>query len=244
VAPEGIHLEARGLRRRFGRRFVVEGVSLTLGPGEIVGLLGPNGAGKTTTFRMLTGLLAPHGGEVRLGENDVTRWPLWRRARAGLGYLPQEASIFRRLTVRENLEVALEAAGEVADPLALLRTFGLSALAGARGETLSGGERRRTELLRCLAARPRLLLCDEPFSGLDPKAAEQMAGHLRALADTGVGVLLTDHDVRQTLEVCDRLYIVAAGNVLLHGTPAEIAADEKAQSLYLGTRFPAPPRNP
>jgi lipopolysaccharide export system ATP-binding protein len=244
MAPEGVRLEARGLKRRFGRRFVVDGVSLTLGPGEIVGLLGPNGAGKTTTFRMLTGLLAPHGGDVRLGENDVTRWPLWRRARAGLGYLPQEASIFRRLTVRENLEVALAAVDAPADPVELLRTFGLSALAEARGETLSGGERRRVELLRSLAARPRLLLCDEPFSGLDPKAAEQMAVHLRALADDGVGVLLTDHDVRQTLEVCDRLYIVAAGTVLLHGTPAEIAADEKAQSLYLGTRFPAPTRKP
>ena len=244
MPPDGPVLSAMGLRRRFGRRLVVDGVSLTLRPGEVVGLLGPNGAGKTTTFRMLTGLLAPHGGEVRLGEFDVTRWPLWRRARGGLGYLPQEPSIFRRLTLVENVRVALEAVGDSGDPRELLREFGLEPLAEARGETLSGGERRRAELLRCLAARPRLLLCDEPFSGLDPKSAQQMSGHLRGLANRGVGVLLTDHDVRQTLEVCDRLYIVAAGSVLLHGTPAEIAADERAQSQYLGTMFPPPSRNP
>ncbi|MCK6571050.1 LPS export ABC transporter ATP-binding protein [Myxococcota bacterium] len=237
-------LEARGLRRRFGDRVVVDALDLDLRTGEIVGLLGPNGAGKTTTFRMLAGLLAPHGGDVRLGETDVTRWPLWRRARAGLGYLPQEPSIFRRLTVAENVAVALRAAGRAVDPGPLLATFGLSDLAGAKGERLSGGERRRVELVRALAADPRLLLCDEPFSGLDPRASGQMAAHLRTLAAEGVGVLLTDHDVGQTLEVCDRLYIVAAGTVLLHGRPAEIAADARARSLYLGDRFPMPARHP
>jgi lipopolysaccharide export system ATP-binding protein len=242
VGPE--RLEARGLRRRFGDRVVVDALDLELAAGEVVGLLGPNGAGKTTTFRMLAGLLKPHAGAVHLEGREVTRWPLWRRARAGLGYLPQEASIFRRLTVAENVAVALRAVGRTADPMALLASFGLADRAHARGETLSGGERRRVELLRALAARPKLLLCDEPFSGLDPRASAQMATHLRALARDGVGVLLTDHDVGQTLEVCDRLYIVAAGTVLLHGTPAEIAVDARARSQYLGDRFPMPVRQP
>jgi len=221
---------------------VVHDLSLRVEPGEVVGLLGPNGAGKTTTFRMLTGLLRPHGGHVRLGPDDVTRWPLWRRARRGLGYLPQEPTLFRRLTVAENIDVALrrtvrERAARRRARDELLGRFGLAPLAPALGRSLSGGERRRVEILRALAARPRVLLVDEPFAGLDPLSAAQIARQLRSLAREGVGVLITDHDVRQTLETCDRLYILDAGVLMTEGEPSRVAADPRARAAYLGERF-------
>ena len=232
-------LAAIGLHRRFRRRVVVHGLSLVVRPGEIVGLLGPNGAGKTTAFRMLTGLLSPHEGRVELDGRDVTRWPLWRRARAGLGYLPQQVTLFRRLTVAENVDVALrrsplDAVARRHRRDALLEAHALSHLAAARGGTLSGGERRRAEIVRALAAAPRVLLVDEPFAGLDPVARERVAGQLRALAMAGVGVLLCDHDARQSLVTCDRVYILASGVLLAEGAPLAVATDARVRATYLG----------
>ena len=229
-----------GLHRRFGRRVVVHDLSIRVAPGEVVGLLGPNGAGKTTTFQMLAGLLRPHGGLVSLDGQDITRLPLWRRAQAGLGYLPQRPTIFRRLTVTQNIKVALASrrwGGERPSPQTLLGRFGLDALAHQRGSQLSVGERRRVELVRALAARPRVLLCDEPFAGLDPMSVETIGRQLRTLAAEGVGILLTDHDVRQALEVCDRVYIVERGELLKEGTPTEISEDPRVRAAYLGTSF-------
>ena len=239
-------LTARGLRRRFGRRTVVDNFDIDVGGGELVGLLGSNGAGKTTTFRMLAGLVPPHGGRVSIDGLDATRWPLWRRARAGLGYLPQSPSVFRRLTVAENIDAGLRAAGLSATKRresgeALLASFELDALADARGDTLSGGERRRVEIARALAARPSYLLVDEPFAGLDPKGTATLAGHLRQLADGGVGVILTDHNVRQTLEVCDRAYILHAGCTLMVGVPEAVARDPAVRDRFLGPRFELDP---
>jgi lipopolysaccharide export system ATP-binding protein len=235
-------LSAIGLHRRFRRRAVVHDLSLRVAPGEVVGLIGPNGAGKTTTFRMLAGLLRPHRGSVSLDGRDVTGWPLWRLARRGLGYLPQGPTVFRRLSVAANVEVGLRprrlgAAERRHERDALLARFGLDALRDARGETLSGGERRRVEVVRALAAGPRILLVDEPFAGLDPRSAAGVADALRDLGREGVGVLLTDHDVRQTLEACDRVYILNAGTLLMEGAPDRIVADERARALYLGERF-------
>lgn len=227
-------LTAVGLHRRFGRRLAVHDLSLRVESGEVVGLLGANGAGKTTAFRMLAGLLPMHAGQVRLDGVDITGWPLWRRARAGLGYLPQRPTVFRRLSVTGNLAVAN------ADPArreTLLDTFGLRDLADDRGATLSGGERRRVEIARAFAADPRILLVDEPFAALDPKAATTVAEHLRHLASAGVGVLLTDHDARQTLVACDRVYILDRGVLLLEGTPDEVAADPRVRDAYLGADF-------
>jgi lipopolysaccharide export system ATP-binding protein len=247
VSPDARGLVAEGLVAELGRRWwpprpprrVVNGLSLRVGPGECVGLLGPNGAGKTTTFRMLTGLLQPAEGRVRLDGADLTAWPLWRRARAGLGYLPQGASIFRRLTVTENLALALERhlpdrQARLTEASALLAAHGLTHLAQARGDRLSGGERRRVEIVRALAARPRVLLVDEPFAGLDPPAVSGVVQTLRGLVAEGVGVLLTDHHARHALEACDRIYILADGLALFAGTPAAAVADAQVQARYLG----------
>ena len=246
AAPDA-GLVALGLHRRFGRRVVVHDLSIRVAPGEVVGLLGPNGAGKTTTFRMLAGLLRAHRGHVHLDGRDVTRHPLWRRARAGLGYLPQGPSIFRRLTVAQNIDAALRhlpRAERAAHRDALLADFGLDPLAHARGETLSGGERRRVELVRAFAARPTVLLVDEPFAGLDPLAAEAVARHLRRLAAQGVGVLLTDHDVRQALEACTRVYILAHGEVLAAGPSEQVRSDPTVVARYLGEQFDRAPASP
>lgn len=235
-------LVADALRRRFRSREVVHDLSLRVEPGRVVGLLGPNGAGKTTTFRMLAGLLRPHGGRVRLGDRDISGWPLWRRARAGLGYLPQGATVFRRLTARQNVEVGLRRRGlgraerrRHAD--ALLERFELTALADQRGDALSGGERRRVEIARALAAEPKVLLVDEPFAGLDPRGTADLARHLRGLAASGVGVLVTDHDVRQTLVACDTAYILDRGSLLRAGEPGRIIEDPEVQRRYLGEGF-------
>jgi len=248
-ADAEVRLRADGLWKSFRSRTVVNDVSLGLRTGEIVGLLGPNGAGKTTTFRMVAGLLQADKGRVLLGDRDLTGLPLHRRARLGLGFLPQEASIFRRLTVRENFLVALE--GLPDEPMlgraarrrreeradALVEEFHLGHVARARGETLSGGERRRVEIARSLIPGPRFMLFDEPFAGIDPIAVDDLQQHIVDLRRRGIGVLITDHSVRETLGICDRAYILCEGRILEEGTPEHLAGSERARAVYLGDRF-------
>ena len=237
-----LQLNARGLRKSYRGRAVVDDVSFDVRPGEVVGLLGPNGAGKTTSFRCVVGLIEPDQGEVRLGDRDLSGLPLFQRARLGLGYLPQEPSIFRSLTVRENLLLVLESLGSQASEReprikAQLQEFGLAHLANAKGETLSGGERRRTEIARLLLCRPQFLLFDEPFAGVDPIAVAELQKLIAQLRERGLGILITDHAVRETLGACDRAVLLFEGRLLEAGTPAEIAASERARALYLGERF-------
>jgi lipopolysaccharide export system ATP-binding protein len=232
-------LVASGLTKSFRGRTVVDGVDLRVRPGEVVGLLGPNGAGKTTTFKLILGLVRQDRGTVSFG-GDLDGLPLHRRARRGLGYLPQGPSVFRRLSVRDNLLVLLEALGKP-DPVGraaeLLARFDLQGLADQRALTLSGGERRRLELARALCSGPRVLLSDEPFSGVDPIAASAVTTAFEDLAAGGVGVLLTDHTVREALGACDRIYLLVEGRVVETGTPEEIRASELARRLYLGAGF-------
>jgi lipopolysaccharide export system ATP-binding protein len=248
-------LRAEGLAKSYQRRRVVDGVSFHVRPGEVVGLLGPNGAGKTTSFNMVVGLVTPDGGRVLLGDDDLTRLPMHRRARRGVGYLPQEASIFRKLTVRQNFTAVLEALGapraaREERAAALLEEFRLEKVAESRGEALSGGERRRAEVARSLLSGPRYILFDEPFAGVDPIAVGELQRLIASLRERGIGVLLTDHNVREALGICDRAYILSAGTLLEEGTPAAIAASERARAAYLGERFrldpshhaPEPPR--
>jgi len=235
-------LEAEGLVKRYRGKTVVRGVSLRVRPGEVVGLLGPNGAGKTTTFYMLTGLVRADAGAVRLDGEEITRLPLFMRARKGLGYLPQEASVFRGLTVRENLLAVLEPLGLPAVELEerlerLLVEFGIEGVQHQKAYTLSGGQRRRTEIARALATNPRYLLLDEPFAGVDPIAVEDIQRMIAQIKAQGIGVLITDHNVRETLAICDRAYLMAAGEVFLHGAPEAIVDDPRARRLYLGERF-------
>lgn len=235
-------LQGEDLRKRFGQREVVRGVSVSVQQGEIVGLLGPNGAGKTTTFYMLTGIIKPTAGIVRLDGQDIADWPLHERARVGLSYLPQESSVFKRLTVRENLEIILEHTGlpavrqkERAE--ALMADFGIAHLASSRAMHLSGGERRRLEIARCMIREPKFVLLDEPFAGIDPLAVGDIQGLIRKLRDRGIGVLISDHNVRETLTICDRAYLVHQGQVILDGTPEHIVGDEQARLVYLGADF-------
>jgi lipopolysaccharide export system ATP-binding protein len=235
-------LVAEGLEKSFRGHKVVDGVSLAVAQGEVVSLLGPNGAGKTTAFKLMLGLLAPDRGTVAF-DGPLDGLPLHLRARRGLGYLPQGASVFRGMTARDNLLAVLEAlgrpgAGAAAD--ALLARFGLEALAARRAGALSGGERRRLEFARALASSPRLLLVDEPFAGVDPIAAKEIAAAIAGLARDGVGVLLTDHTVREALAASDRAYIIAGGRIVVHGTPSEVAHSELARRLYLGEGFADP----
>ena len=236
-------LVATGLQKTYGTRRVVDGVTFTVKPGEVVGLLGPNGAGKTTSFSMVIGLVQPDAGSVRLGTRELAGLPMHLRARAGLGYLPQEASIFRKLTVRDNLLAVLELdssqtkAQRAATADQLLSEFGLSHVAQSLGETLSGGERRRAEIARSLLPKPRFMLFDEPFAGVDPINVGELQKEIARLRDRGLGVLITDHNVRDTLRICDRAYIIAAGRILEEGTPQAIASSERARSVYLGADF-------
>jgi lipopolysaccharide export system ATP-binding protein len=236
-------LVAHELWKSFRRRAVVRGVSLRLQGGEVVGLLGPNGAGKTTTFRALTGLDRPDRGRVLVDGVDVSRVPMHVRARRGLGYLPQEPTVFRRLSVRDNLRAVLEATGRTRPERErrmdeLLSEFGLAALSGARGETLSGGERRRLEIARALCTDPQFLLLDEPFTGLDPIAVREVQGLLRPLArERGIGLLVTDHAARELLGICDRVYLIHDGRIACEGSPADVVASPFAREVYLGEGF-------
>ena len=235
-------LTAQGLVKIYGGRAVVRGVSIAIGAGEIVGLLGPNGAGKTTTFSIVVGLVRPDEGVVRLGDRDLTDLPMYRRARAGISYLPQEPSAFRKMTVEENLLAILEtldlspaARQERADRL--LAEFGLEVLRKNRAYSLSGGERRRVEIARSLVVSPDFLLLDEPFAGIDPIAVLDIQAIARRLAASGIGVLMTDHNVRETLSIVDRAYIMNDGEILRSGTPLALSKDETVRKIYLGEAF-------
>ncbi len=235
-------LRAEGLVKRYGKRTVVDGASLEVHQGEIVGLLGPNGAGKTTTFHMIVGMVRPNAGRVILADEDITRLPMYRRARKGLGYLAQEPSIFRKLTVRENILAVLETlphseADREARLENLLDDLRMTPLADAPAYTLSGGERRRTEISRALAIQPEFMLLDEPFSGIDPIAVEDIQSIISRLRENGLGLLITDHNVRETLAITDRAYIMAEGRILISGTAAHLASDPVARRIYLGERF-------
>lgn len=235
-------LRANELVKRYDQRIVVNQVSIEVNPGEIVGLLGPNGAGKTTSFYMLVGLIRPNHGTVTLGERNVTHYPMYKRARLGLGYLPQEASVFRKLTVAQNLHAVLEMRG-VPRKLRedrvnhLMEEFHLTHRRNNAGGVLSGGERRRVEIARTLATNPAYILLDEPFTGVDPIAVDEIQEIIRALRDKGIGILITDHNVRETLAITQRSYIIFEGKILTHGTSEEIASDPVAQRHYLGDRF-------
>ncbi|MBF5045034.1 LPS export ABC transporter ATP-binding protein [Aggregicoccus sp. 17bor-14] len=236
-------LQAEGLHKAFRGRKVVDGVSFQVRQGEVVGLLGPNGAGKTTSFNMVVGLVAADAGRVQLEGEDLTRLPMHRRARQGLGYLPQEASIFRKLTVRQNFLAVLELQrrydrrAREARAQELLEEFGLTHVADSLGETLSGGERRRAEIARSLIPGPRFILFDEPFAGVDPINVGDLQRQIFLLKQRGLGVLITDHNVQDTLGICDRAYIIAQGRILEEGTPEQIAASPRARAVYLGERF-------
>lgn len=240
AASEGLVVNA--LAKRYGKRTVVSDVSLSLKQGETIGLLGPNGAGKTTVFYMITGLIRPDAGTISIDGFDVTRLPMYRRARLGIGYLPQEASIFRGLTVAQNvmsiLELVEPSRAERRRLLAeLLDEFGIARLANAPATSLSGGERRRAEIARALASRPDFMLLDEPFAGVDPIAVADIQELVRHLTRRGIGVLITDHNVRETLGLIDRATIIASGSVLTEGTPAEIVENPDVRRLYLGDKF-------
>lgn len=235
-------LEVHHIGKRYGGRPVVRDVSLKLQRGEAVGLLGPNGAGKTTCFYMITGLIRPDVGQIMLDGEDITKLPMYRRARLGIGYLPQEASIFRGLTVEQNILSVLEIAqrdSSVRQQMLdeLLAEFSITHLRQAEGITLSGGERRRVEIARALASGPSFMLLDEPLAGIDPIAVEDVRNLVRHLKDRGIGVLITDHNVRETLDIIDRAYIIHEGSVLMEGTPAEIVKNDEVRRVYLGERF-------
>jgi lipopolysaccharide export system ATP-binding protein len=235
-------LSVAALNKRYKSRVVVHDVSLAVGSGEVVGLLGPNGAGKTTCFYMIVGLVAADGGAIELDGDDLTRMPIHARARLGLSYLPQEASIFRKLSVADNVQAILELQGidgdEIANRLdALLEDLSISHLRDASAVSLSGGERRRVEIARALATRPRFILLDEPFAGIDPIAVTDIQKIIFHLRERGIGVLITDHNVRETLRITDRAYIVHGGVIFRSGTPESLAADEEVRRIYLGTEF-------
>ncbi|HPF71138.1 MAG TPA: LPS export ABC transporter ATP-binding protein [Candidatus Krumholzibacteria bacterium] len=241
-AADGHLLRAQGLRKVYRRRAVVDGVDLELRQGEVVGLLGPNGAGKTTSFYMIVGFISPDEGSVTLDGRDLTRLPMYKRARLGIGYLPQESSIFRKLTVEENVMAILQTM-----PLSgarrrermdeLLELMGVTHIRKSRGYQLSGGERRRVEIARALVTEPKFILLDEPFAGIDPIAVADLQSVVGQLRDRGLGVLITDHNVRETLSITDRAYILYEGRIEMAGTAQEIVSSEKARAIYLGEAF-------
>jgi lipopolysaccharide export system ATP-binding protein len=236
-------LSVETLKKTFGRKTAVKSVSFSMRSGEVVGLLGPNGAGKTTVFYMIAGFLHPTAGSIRLDEQDITRMPMYRRARAGIAYLPQEASVFRRLSVEDNILAVLETRPGLKGTDRkrrldeLLDELGISALRKQKAFTLSGGERRRTEIARALAIEPSFLLLDEPFAGIDPIAVFEIKKIIRHLAESGIGVLITDHNVRDTLDITHRACIINVGEILTQGSRDEILNDELARQIYLGEHF-------
>ncbi len=237
-----MRLHTDKLVKRYRSRAVVKRVSIDVEQGEIVGLLGPNGAGKTTTFYMIVGLIAPNEGKIFMDEEEITREPVYRRARLGIGYLSQEASVFRKLSVEDNLLAVLEMSGLSREEQrqraeALLKEFGLTKIRKSLGINLSGGERRRTEIARALALSPRFFLLDEPFAGVDPIAVEDIQEIVSNLKNKNIGILITDHNVHETLSITDRAYLLFEGNILKSGTSDELARDEQVRRLYLGKNF-------
>jgi lipopolysaccharide export system ATP-binding protein len=240
--PSGEALAASNLQKTYARRRVVDDVSLHVEQGEVVGLLGANGAGKTTTFYMMVGLELPERGSIRLGQRDVTKLPMYLRARLGLGYLPQEPSVFRKMTAAQNILAVLETMGlrrreRMKRLEELLEEFGISHVRHTRGDALSGGERRRTEIARSLATEPLFILLDEPFAGIDPKAIDDIQNVILYLRSRGIGILITDHNVRETLGVTDRAYIMTEGKIFRTGKPQDLVEDPEVRRLYLGERF-------
>lgn len=242
LPPDARTLRAKGLVKKYKNRTVVNEVEIDVKQGEIVGLLGPNGAGKTTTFYMIVGMVRPNEGRVFFDETEITAMPMYKRARLGIGYLPQEASVFRRLTVRDNLMAVLEVSSlsrrqqeEHCDKL--LEDFGLTHVVKSKGYVLSGGERRRTEIARALARDPKFMLLDEPFAGIDPIAVEEIMKIIGKLKDRKIGVLITDHNVHETLSITDRSYLLFEGRILKSGTAEFLANDPEARKLYLGEKF-------
>jgi lipopolysaccharide export system ATP-binding protein len=235
-------IHTNNLVKQYKNRKVVNDVSISVKQGEIVGLLGPNGAGKTTTFYMVVGLIAPDQGSVYLNEEDITKLPMYKRAQMGLGYLPQEASVFRKLSVEDNIMAVLEMTAlnkeeREAKLESLLDEFNLHHVRKNNGDSLSGGERRRTEIARALAVDPKFILLDEPFAGVDPIAVEDIQSVVAKLKTKDIGILITDHNVNETLSICDRAYLLIEGKIFKHGTAEELAEDEQVRRLYLGTNF-------
>ena len=242
MIPQTAILRSENLMKIYGRRTVVKEASLEVRQGEIVGLLGPNGAGKTTTFYMVVGFIKPDAGRVFLNQQDITELPMYKRARNGIGYLPQEPSIFRKLSVEDNIKAVLEMTPlnhkEQKDKLdSLIEEFGLEKVRASRGDTLSGGERRRTEIARALATDPSFILLDEPFAGIDPIAVEDIQYIVAKLKTKNIGILITDHNVQETLSITDRAYLMFEGSILRAGTAEELAADELVRKVYLGKHF-------
>mgnify|MGYP000132636746 CR=1 FL=1 len=235
-------LRAENIKKKYGSRLVVKGVSIEVSQGEIVGLLGPNGAGKTTSFYMIVGLIRPNEGTVYLDDKDITALPMYKRAQLGIGYLPQEASVFRKLSVEDNILAVLEMIGasktEQQEKLeSLLDEFGLQHVRKNRGDLLSGGERRRTEIARCLAVNPNFILLDEPFAGVDPIAVEDIQEIVFKLKEKNIGILITDHNVHETLRITDRAYLLFEGDILKAGSAEDLANDEQVRRVYLGQNF-------
>lgn len=235
-------IRTEGLTKKYKNRTVVNEVSVNFHQGEIVGLLGPNGAGKTTSFYMIVGLIKPFAGKIFLNEQDITELPMYKRAQMGIAYLPQEASVFRHLTVEENIKAILQFSGkskeEQRDKLeSLISEFNIQKVRYNKGNNLSGGERRRTEIARCLASDPKFILLDEPFAGVDPIAVEDIQGIVAKLKDKNIGIVITDHNVHETLSITDRAYLLYEGKVLKSGTAEELAADPMVKKVYLGSNF-------
>jgi len=235
-------LRAENIKKKYGKRYVVKGVSVEVKQGEIVGLLGPNGAGKTTSFYMIVGMVQPNEGKIFLDNKEITEDPMFTRAKKGVGYLAQEASIFRKLSVEDNILSVLEftnrtKAAQKEKLEELIEEFSLGHVRKNRGDLLSGGERRRTEIARCLASDPKFILLDEPFAGVDPIAVEDIQSIVAKLKDKNIGILITDHNVQETLAITDKTYLMFEGSILKEGTPEELAADETVRRVYLGKDF-------
>lgn len=243
VKQENNILSIVGLQKYYGKKYVVRGISFSMKSGDIVGLLGPNGAGKTTTFFMIVGFIKSYGGKIFLNNEDITHLPMYERSRKGLAYLPQEPSVFRKLSVENNIRLVLDSRRDLTTKQKedecerLLNEFGIAGLRKQPGYTLSGGERRRCEIARCLASRPKFLLLDEPFAGIDPIAVNEIKGIIRHLSEIGIGVIVTDHNVRDALDVTTRGYIISNGSIIVSGTKEELMKDKTAIDVYFGEDF-------